>query len=308
MMSTATPESGERAGEWRPPTLKEHVVESSTTPRINETSPSPEAHPASPAPPIASPGRELAARALAAACTQERVGALLGVSRRTLTRRPDFDVLAALRDDGTLTLARAELANTETRGSTAEERATADAWLEEARREDGQLASENLLKPVIAAAEPEHGTNGGAPPRAAAKPGSNSHTVPSGAAPPRAATKPPPGRVSARAPSAPPQRDVSRETARRVNGRAAPRAIRPQPQPHESSSPRAGLALEQVDALTQQQQRILRRSVVIDCALKAEAPDPPTMREAIADLLADITVAARTMGTILQQVGAAAAR
>jgi hypothetical protein len=64
-----------------------------------------------------------------------------------------------------------------------------------------------------------------------------------------------------------------------------------------------GFALEQVDALTHQQQRILRRSVVIDCALKAEAPDPPTMREAITDLLADITAAARTMGTILQQVG-----
>jgi hypothetical protein len=63
----------------------------------------------------------------------------------------------------------------------------------------------------------------------------------------------------------------------------------------------AGLALEQVHALTQQQQRILHRSVVLDCALKADALDPPTMREAVADLLADITEAARAIGVIVQQ-------
>jgi hypothetical protein len=62
----------------------------------------------------------------------------------------------------------------------------------------------------------------------------------------------------------------------------------------------AGLALEQVHALTQQQ-RILHRSVVLDCALKADALDPPTMREAVADLLADITEAARAIGVIVQQ-------
>jgi hypothetical protein len=148
---------------------------STATPVVDETSLSLETHSASSAPPIASPGRELAARALAAACTQQRVGELLGVSRRTIARRPDFDVPAALHDEGALTLARAELANTEHRGSTAEERAAAEAWLERAQGDD-QLA---------------HGTNGAAPSHGAATPI--------------------PGRTV---------------TGRKVNGRAATRAIR----------------------------------------------------------------------------------
>src|SRR5262249_13346550 len=64
---------------------------------------------------------------------------------------------------------------------------------------------------------------------------------------------------------------------------------------------RPGLALEQVHALTHQQQRTLHGSVVHDCALKAEALDPSTIREAFTDLLDDITTSARAIATILQQ-------
>src|SRR4029450_12618167 len=53
----------------------------------------------------------------------------------------------------------------------------------------------------------------------------------------------------------------------------------------------AGLARHQLDAGSQQQRRVLRRTVILDCALKADALDPPTMREAVADLLGDITEA-----------------
>jgi len=38
-----------------------------------------------------------------------------------------------------------------------------------------------------------------------------------------------------------------------------------------------GLAPEQLHVLVQQQQRILRRSMVIACAVKADALDPPTL-------------------------------
>ena len=51
----------------------------------------------------------------------------------------------------------------------------------------------------------------------------------------------------------------------------------------------------------QQQQPILRRSMVIACAVKADALDPPTLREVVAEFLGDISEAARTIGTILQQ-------
>jgi hypothetical protein len=61
----------------------------------------------------------------------------------------------------------------------------------------------------------------------------------------------------------------------------------------------AGLALEQLEAVSQYQRRILHRTVILDCALKAEALDP--MREALADLLGDITTAAREIGAIVQQ-------
>jgi hypothetical protein len=58
---------------------------------------------------------------------------------------------------------------------------------------------------------------------------------------------------------------------------------------------------EQLHVLVQQQQPILRRSMVIACAVKADALEPSTLREVVAEFLGDITEAARTIGTILQQ-------
>jgi hypothetical protein len=57
-----------------------------------------------------------------------------------------------------------------------------------------------------------------------------------------------------------------------------------------------------VDALRRQQQRILHRSALIDYVLANEkrSGDPLTMGDALAELLADITEAARTIGTLLQ--------
>jgi hypothetical protein len=61
----------------------------------------------------------------------------------------------------------------------------------------------------------------------------------------------------------------------------------------------AGLALTQVQALTEQQQRIERRSLILGCAVATV--DPVPLREALAELLADITEAARTIGRLVQQ-------
>jgi hypothetical protein len=68
----------------------------------------------------------------------------------------------------------------------------------------------------------------------------------------------------------------------------------------DASSASGGLALDQVQALTQQQQRILSRSILVACALKAETPDRAVLDGALADLLADITEAAFSIGVILQ--------
>jgi hypothetical protein len=62
-----------------------------------------------------------------------------------------------------------------------------------------------------------------------------------------------------------------------------------------------GLSSEQMDALTTQQQRILRRSTVIDCVLRAEDLDALTMRQAVRDLLEDIATATHRIGAIVQQ-------
>ena len=61
-------------------------------------------------------------------------------------------------------------------------------------------------------------------------------------------------------------------------------------------------SLAQVDALRRQQPRILHRSALIDCALAAERQSGQTltMGDALAELLADITDAARAIGTLLQ--------
>jgi hypothetical protein len=63
------------------------------------------------------------------------------------------------------------------------------------------------------------------------------------------------------------------------------------------------LAREQVDALTRQHQRILHRASLIDYVLAAEkqAGQTLTLGDALAELVADITDAARAIGAIVQQ-------
>jgi hypothetical protein len=85
-----------------------------------------------------------------------------------------------------------------------------------------------------------------------------------------------------------------------IDGRASPR---------RTGTPRNGAVtatapLIQVDALRRQQQRILHRSTLIDYVLTAETREvgPLTMGDAPAELLADITEAARTIGTLLPTV------
>jgi hypothetical protein len=62
--------------------------------------------------------------------------------------------------------------------------------------------------------------------------------------------------------------------------------------------------LIQVDALRRQQQRILHRGTLIDYVLTAEQRNGGalTMGDALAELLADITEAARTNGMLLPTV------
>jgi hypothetical protein len=57
-----------------------------------------------------------------------------------------------------------------------------------------------------------------------------------------------------------------------------------------------------LDALQRQQQRMLHRSALIDYVLAAERQRGQTLTlgDALAELLADITEAARTIGTLLQ--------
>ena len=77
------------------------------------------------------------------------------------------------------------------------------------------------------------------------------------------------------------------------NARRTPETRTPEPD--------AAAWLIHVDAL-HQQQRILHRTVLIDYLLAAErrGGGPLTMGDALAELLADITEAARTIGALLQ--------
>ena len=79
-----------------------------------------------------------------------------------------------------------------------------------------------------------------------------------------------------------------------ANGRATPTTDTP--------GALAPAPLAQVDTLRRPQQRILHRSALIDYVLAAEKRGgvPFTMGDAPAELLADITEAARTIGTLLQ--------
>ncbi len=90
----------------------------------------------------------------------------------------------------------------------------------------------------------------------------------------------------------------ARVHARRPTGNGAATPTTGTPGLHAAS-------LTQLDALRRQQQRILHRSALIDYVLAAEkrGGEPLTMGDALAELLADITEAARTIGTILQAAG-----
>lgn len=71
------------------------------------------------------------------------------------------------------------------------------------------------------------------------------------------------------------------------------------------SPPPAAFPCEQLDALTRQQQRIVHRSALLAHVIASEnrSGQALTLGDALGELLADITEAARMIGTILQQVG-----
>jgi len=107
-----------------------------------------------------------------------------------------------------------------------------------------------------------------------------------------AATKPPA--------SSPVMKPTPRMLARRLRRHLAPRngsvtSTTDTPALHVAPLP-------QVDTLRRQQQRILHRSALIDYVLAAEkrGGETLTMGDALAELLADITDAARAIATVLQ--------
>jgi hypothetical protein len=217
-------------------------------------------------------GRELAARAfVAAACTQARIATLLGVSRRTVGRSAELDVAAALGKADTLTQARACLAESAERGSTAQERDAALEWLDHALgeqpvrewpRQPAQLEARDAPHSVDASREVS-----GQPSAACDVAGLRSNAV---------------GHVRTR---------VSK------NGRSA--TVSPTRHTRSPSPPAPGFALERVEALTREQQRIERRSLILGCVVTTL--DAAPLREALADLVADIAEAARTIGRLVQQ-------
>lgn len=218
---------------------------------------------------VATPGRELAARALQAGpdCSQQRISDLLGVSRRTIGRMVDADLSTALRDPQVLEVARTCLAETTGRGCTSEERAAALAWLQEAAQDEHQAARD----------EHEH----------------QAERAPAASRPSRRAAARRPARRHARRPS---------HNGAHRTGATTPTAGIPDPP--------APAPLTHVEALRRQQQRILHRSALVNYVLAAERRTgaPLTMGDALADLLADITEAARTIGTLLQAAAAEPAR
>lgn|SRR5262245_21420904 len=98
-----------------------------------------------------------------------------------------------------------------------------------------------------------------------------------------------------------PVRRVSRNGSSGSEKRSAAKpATRMATKIHEPPAPCPTLAGDQVDALRRHQQRILHRSTVINVVLKAE---PRAMGDELAELLMDISEAARLIGAILEQVG-----
>ena len=114
------------------------------------------------------------------------------------------------------------------------------------------------------------------------------------------ATAPRPGRSAKRRFSRScPSRPSERRRPRRADVTLAPA---PPAVTTVCAAPPAPPSLPQVDALRRQQQRILHRSALVDYVLAAERQRGQTLTpgEALAELLADITEAARTIGTLLQ--------
>ena len=148
--------------------------------------------------------------------------------------------------------ARTRLADSANRGSTAEEREAAAAWLVHAVRDEQQVEPFHQRTSDVAPASGRH-----------------------------------PNRKSTAA---------SCEAA--GSDTATHDAAQPGPPP-------AAFAREQLDALTRQQQRIVHRSALLAYVIAAETRSGHalTLGDALAELLADITEAARTIGTILQKGG-----
>jgi hypothetical protein len=240
-------------------------------PLVNAEPPAPAITPITVANQAAGDGRRLAAKALlrGAHCPRKRIIELLRISKWTLERIAQRKTVADTPDPKVLEMAHACLEESSSRGSTPEERAAALAWLR-----TPTLASADTVKsctpedpPVVVLPAPE-----------AAIPEKRNTTIASA--------------DSSASPSSPRRLRVSSSPAPATTTPAA-RA------PTHGGG--GGLSVEQMDALTTQQQRILRRSTVIDCVLRAEDLDAMTMRQAVRDLLEDIAAATHTIGTIVQQ-------
>jgi hypothetical protein len=214
--------------------------------------------------PVATPDA-LAVRALLGGlCSQQRVSDLFGVSRRTIGRLAEAEDSTAMRDPQRLECARTCLEETAGRGSTIEERDSAAAWLAVTARDAHQgavTASRHVQQPDRPLLKPDR------PKTAAPRPVSPSR-----------------GRKARVHVRRPPRTGAHRA--------AASTAVIPDP-----PAPRIP-----VDALRRQQQRILHHSTIVNYILMAETRSgaPLTMGDALAELLGDISEAARTIGTILQ--------
>ena len=216
------------------------------------------------------PGRELAGRALLAGCTQQRTGELLGVCWRTVGRLAEIDVTVALHDAEAIDQARTCLAATAGRGSTPEERDAAEAWLRDVHREAQQGAWPEPRAPKDQVPAPAAAPLAPAPARA---------PPPRGRRPGHAEGRHPPT-----APAVRPARPVRRMGSGAAPSPLAPRAVRRPDTPATAHSP---------------SQRAYRLRV----RRRKRSGQTLTMGEALTELLADITEAARTIGRLLQPAG-----
>ena len=165
----------------------------------------------------------------------------------------EADVTAALRDVDVVDQARTYLADTASRGSTAEEREAADAWLVHAVRDEQQV-------------EQFHQRTGVSRPTAQARVAIRAGKRNGG-----------PVKRPAVTPATPSTR--SRSAAGRVRARSARRPYAPATA-----------------------HRVSQRALAYVIAAENRSGQALTLGDALAELLADITEAARTIGTILRGV------